>query len=206
MPSNPVKPTDDPRNPAFWQQAEGDLWADINAVIMEAYMAGSDGGVNVLPGNIQPLINFDVVNSNALKFARNYRYTWIKDITDTSRKLTQQAIGDWIQSGAPLSALDTALTPIYGDNRSGVIAATETTRAFSQGNQDAFESTGVVSSVTFHTVEDDGVCVLCDDLDGTEIGIGDIDSFPPIHPSCRCFVTPNVSDDLIQKKLDAIFS
>jgi SPP1 gp7 family putative phage head morphogenesis protein len=199
---------DDPRTPAFWQQAEGDLWANINAVIMEAYMAGSDGGVNVLPGNIKPLINFDVVNSNALKFARNYRYTWIKDITDTTRKLTQQAIGDWIQSGAPLDALDTALTPIYGENRASVIAATETTRAFSQGNMDSWESTGVVDSATWMTANDELVCPICADYDGTEVGIGDINSTPPdaSHPNCRCWLQPNVSEDLVQAKLDKIFS
>ena len=196
----------DPRQPQFWSEAENELWDELDAILQETYLSGVDGGVGILPKNIQPLVNFDHINSNALTFARNYRYTWVKGINDTTRKQTQQAIADWIQSGASLDALDTALEPIFGANRAAMIAATEVTRAFAQGNLDAWESTGVVEGGTWMTTNDERVCPICSEHDGETVGIGDIDAAPPdaSHPGCRCWLKPVVSEELVHKRLEEI--
>lgn len=135
-------------------------------------------------------------------FARDYRYKWIKGITDTTRKQTQNAIADWISSGSPLSVLEAMLETVYGEARAKRIAVTEVTRVFSLANTEAWESTGVISQEVVHTAEDDLVCDICNPLDGTHIGIGDIDAKPPFHVNCRCFTTPVVDETLFERKLD----
>ena len=189
----------------FWDAFEGDLWDDLAEVMVDIYLQGIDGGINALPKNIRVLADFDKVNISALEFAKQYRYTLIKGITDTTRTQTQKAVSDWISSGAPLDALETALESTFGSVRASMIAQTESTRVFALGNQQAFESTGLVDEVTWNTARDDLVCPLCGPLDGTHIGVGDIDAFPPAHVNCRCWVSPVVSEERLAEQLDEVF-
>lgn len=193
----------DPRQHSFWQDEQNNLWAALSSILTDSYFNGAQGGVQSLPGNIQPLVDFDQVNQSALDFAKTYRYNTIKGITETTQAQTQQALSDWIQSGAPLSALDDALTPIFGADRADAIASTETTRAYAQGNMDAWESTGVVTGGEWMTSKDERVCPICGARNGQTVGIGDIDSAPPAHTRCRCWLKPKVSVDLVGKKIQA---
>lgn len=192
----------DPTSQSFWDDAETQLVDDLTELLLDTYLDGIDGGANAMPNNLRSLVNFDVVNKSALDFAKQYRYKWIKEITDTTREQVQQAISDWIQSGASLPALDKTLEPIFGADRADMIAATEVTRVFAQANMDLWESTGMVSSATWMTSKDESVCPECDANDGMEVGIGDLDAAPPAHPNCRCWLQPNVNLDLVQKALE----
>lgn len=177
-------PNKDPRQLAFWQDEEGALWDALDELLIMTLTDAVAEGVSSLPANYRVLANFDLVNQKILNYAKDYRYSWIKSITDTTRTQVQQAVTDWMREGSPLSALESRLTPIFGQARADMIATTEVTRVYAEGNQEAWESTGVVSAVTWHTAEDELVCDICDPLDGTEIGIGDIDALPPAHVNC----------------------
>ena len=190
----------------FWDEEDAEFWDDVAPIILSSYMLGIDGGIALLPPNAQQLADFDKISVGVSKFARDYRYNWIKGITDTTRKQTQNAIADWIASGSPLSVLEATLEPIFGAARASRIAVTEVTRVFATANQQAFESSGLVGEVVWNTVNDSLVCDICDPLNGTHIGIGDIDSYPPQHTNCRCFVTPVVSEESLSNKLDEIFA
>lgn len=187
----------------FWFNEQTGLWTAMNQTLLDAYYGGVEGGTVALPDHIKPLVDWDRVSQSAIDFTRQYRFSLIKDITDTTRQQTQDAITAWIQSGAPLPALDASLTPIYGDTRASLIAATEVTRAFAQGNLDAWESTGVVEGGTWMTARDERVCPICKSHDGETVGIGDIDSAPPSgsHPGCRCWLKPRVSLDMVKKRM-----
>jgi SPP1 gp7 family putative phage head morphogenesis protein len=189
----------------FWNDEGDAMWGDMAESIMDMYMDGLDGGVKIMPDNIKVLADWDRVNQSALEFAQQYRYDRIKDITDTTRDQTQKALADWIRSGSPLNALEKSLESVYGEARAARIAATETTRVFAQGNRDAFESTGLIDEVEWQTARDDLTCPICGELDGTHIGVEDIDAFPPAHPSCRCWVTPIVSEEALSRRLDEVF-
>lgn len=188
----------------FWSSNEGDLWDGVATLLLDIYLTGIDGGIAALPANMRVLADFDLVNTKALEFARNYRYNWITRITDTTRTQTQTAVSDWIASGAPLDALETALEPIYGVVRSQMIAQTETTRVFAQANREAFESTGLVEEVVWQAANDELVCPICGELNGTHLGIGDADAYPPAHINCRCYVLPVVSEEALANKLDEV--
>jgi SPP1 gp7 family putative phage head morphogenesis protein len=199
-------PEDNVFQQSFWDDDDSELWDELSQVILEVYLTGVDGGIDLLPPSLRVLADFDLINTNALEFARGYHYNKIRGITDTTRKQTQKAISDWIVSGAPLDALETALGGIYGTSRAERIAATEATRVFSMGNQQAFESTGLIDEVQWMTARDDLVCPICGELDGTTLGVGDIDAFPPAHISCRCWVQPILSEERYAEMLEEILS
>lgn len=191
---------------SFWDDDDAELWQEIAQTILEVYFTGIDGGIESVHPAFRVLADFDFVNTNALEFARQYHFNSIKGITDTTRTQTQKLISDWIASGAPLNALESTLEGVYGSARAERIAATEATRVFSLGNQQAFESIGLIEEVVWQTARDDLTCPICGELDGTHIGVEDIDAFPPAHPSCRCWVTPIVSEERFEEALDEVFS
>lgn len=190
--------------PSFWDDEESSLYDAMDELLLIALTEGVTGGVDALPANLRVLVDFDHVNKNVLDYASQYKYSWIKGITETTKTQTQQAIADWIKEGTPLDALEAKLSTIYSPARAERIAATEVTRVYAQGNQQAWEATGIVDGMTWQTARDDLVCPICGPLDGTEIGIGDIDAMPPAHVSCRCWTLPHVSEDAVSSKLDEI--
>jgi SPP1 gp7 family putative phage head morphogenesis protein len=191
---------------SYWQDEADEMYEELLPLFIAALAAGMDGGIDTLPANIQPLVNPVRFNEAAAKYAREYRYTYIRDITETTRTQVQSIMDGWIQSGTSLDALEAQLSGIFGESRAERIAATEVTRAFSQGNMATWESTGFVRSMVWHTAEDEKVCVVCESHSGEHVGIGDIDAAPPngSHPGCRCWLQPEVDLELVNEQLDEI--
>lgn len=196
---------DDPRQLSFWDEEMDRMWAALSPLIMVILQDGVTEGIEGLPPNYQVLADFNLVNDEAINFATQYRFDLIKGITETTRRQVSQAITNWIREGSPLDSLMARLEPVFGAVRAEMIAVTETTRVYSQGNQMAWESTGVVGGMVWETVADDLVCEICGPMNDTEIGIGDIDAMPPAHPRCRCRTKPVVSMELVEKRYAEIF-
>jgi hypothetical protein len=190
---------DDPRFLDFWDDEDALLWEALSPVVLDALMGGSVTAASLLPEGLDALIDWDGFNQAAIDFARQYRFEWIKGITETTREQTQQVMADWMASGDPLSVLEAQIEAIYGEARAASIAATEITRLFQEGNELAWQSTGLVEKMVWRTVQDDRVCPLCAPLDGTEIELGE---GPPIHPGDRCYTEPVVSEELLQSALE----
>ncbi len=190
----------------FWHDEEDALWEDLAEIVIGALLAGVEGGAAILPTNAQALVDFDLVNTSVIDYAKKYRYELIKGITDTTRTQTQKLVSDWVLSGQPLGVLETQLAPIFGDRRAEVISQTETTRVFAEGNREALESTGLVDEVMWMTSQDEKVCIVCESHDGEHIGIDDIDAYPPnaSHPGCRCWIQPVLSEEAFERRLDEI--
>ena len=113
---------DSPYQPEFWSEDDNELWNDLAPILLDIYLQGVDGGVDSLPPDMRVFVDFDRVNTDALNFAKTYRYTLIKGITDTTRRQVQTAVSDWIQSGAPLPALESVLERTFGSVRAEMIA------------------------------------------------------------------------------------
>lgn len=190
----------------FWAAIEAELWDDIAAVVVSMYLQGVDSGVALLPANMRQLVDLDVVNRAAMEFAKNYRYSLIKGITDTTRTQTQEAVVNWIQSGAPLDALEQAIAGIFGESRAFRIATTEATRIFAEANSEVWRSTGFVSQMRFNTAADDLVCPQCGPLDGELFDVDDTEHTPPIHVNCRCWLSPVVDEEAVNAQLDEILA
>lgn len=191
----------DPRQLQFWDNEQNALWADMDELIILSLTQGVEEATNSLPPALRVLVDWDLVNKRVLEYARDYRYSLIKGITDTTREQTQQAINDWMLEGSPLDALTARLELIY-DNpvRAEMIATTEVTRLFAEGNRQAWESTGFVNQMVIQTAEDDRVCPICSPLAGTHISVADHDAIPPFHVRCRCWLKPVVDTGAVQEQ------
>jgi SPP1 gp7 family putative phage head morphogenesis protein len=105
----------------------------------------------------------------------------------------QQAVGDWIQSGQPIDDLVKQLEPLYGSVRAEMIAVTEATSAFANGNDVAWLESGVVEEFDIETAEDESVCPICNEKkDNGPYKIGDPNGQPSFHTRCRCWKRPIV--------------
>jgi SPP1 gp7 family putative phage head morphogenesis protein len=97
-----------------------------------------------------------------------------------------------IESGKPLSSLVDELMTVYGLPRARMIAATETTRAFYEGQTASFRASGVVQKQEWRTARDERVCPICGPLHGkrTELGGQWSGVSMPAHVNCRCWIAP----------------
>ena len=204
----------DPRTPEYWYEENRYLWDEISLIVADAMMSGVDGGIMLLPPELRLLINWDVLNQAALGYLHLYRLGAITDIGESTRTHAVQAISDWLQEGADLPALEARLIPLFDEgSRARRIAVTEVTRIYSEGNQMAWQSTGLVERKRWMTAVDDLVCEVCGELHGMEIpvyenfhlsedrGFGHYVSGPPGHWNCRCWLQPVVTEVALEDEL-----
>ena len=83
----------------------------------------------------------------------------------------------------------------FSEDRARMIAVTEVTRAFAEGNMAAWRESGVIERRRWNTNNDELVCPICGPRHNMVVDMGasfdGIDN-PPAHPRCRCWVTPVV--------------
>lgn len=207
-----------PFDPAFWTAEERAFWEQMAPLVMQILLKGAEAGLMALPPEVQILMNWDTFNQAAVDYLRGYRASWIKGISETTRKQIMAAISAWIQAGEPLPLLTARLEMLDGINarRAKIIATTEVTRVYAEANRLAWQASGVVGSMRWQTARDELVCPICAPLHGMEAelngngfttepgGIGP--QGPPLHPRCRCWLQPVVSLDLLERELEAILA
>ena len=156
----------DPRTTSFWQAEQTALASEFLPLVMTALLAGADTAVTLLPPELQALVNWDLFNQAALDYLNQYRLGTLAGITETTRQAVMAAIDEWVRAGEHLDVLRAKLLPLFGKTRADMIAITEITRIFAQGNLAAWQSTGVVSGKRWQTANDERVCPLCGPLHG----------------------------------------
>ena len=147
-------------------------------------------------------VDWNLLATEARDFARQYLYSLIREIDDTTRKAVQDAVTKWLESGQPISELKKVLETVFTDkSRAALIAQTETTRAYAEGSLERYRRADV-TKVKWRTVRSTNVCPVCEKLGkeppapvdaGFKASSGN--SFPPNHPGCRCFLQPVVEVD-----------
>lgn len=117
----------------------------------------------------------------------------------TSKRTLRQEVANWVTNGEPLRELEKRLEPTFGQQRARLIASTETTRAYAQGNQLAWQESGVVNEKQWKTSVDERVCPICGPLHNKKAPLigsfeasGETTDNPPAHPHCRCWIVPVV--------------
>lgn len=193
-----------PFSSQYWLDEEALLYEAVSALLLAAYLEGVEGGIATLPIELQPLVNYDLVNTNALRFANEYRYEWIRGITETTMRQVQEAMSNWIQGGEALSVLEDVLAPIFGRVRAEMIASTEITRIFALANAETWESTGFVRQARWNTANDSRVCPICGPRNGLHLDPADTDALPPAHIRCRCWLTPVVDVEAVLEQIEQI--
>lgn len=187
-----------------WADEDEMLFRELFPAFLAAYQAGAKTAFDALIKDLGVGLDWALINQAAVDQARTYSYQLVTRINSTTRTYLQKEIPLWLQSGQPLQDLVDTLTAsgFFGPVRAEMIAVTEVTRAFADGNILAWRESGVVEKLEWQTSEDELVCPICEplagkkaDLDGDgfmteEGGIG-LQS-PPAHIRCRCWLQPVV--------------
>lgn len=131
----------------------------------------------------------------AIEFLNQYTFKLVKNVDDTTRKRLNQAVRAGLNAGEDRPTMSKRLAKVVNDTRrAGVIAHTETVRAYNEGRVLAAKELNPPYTHTkkrWETVI--GACPICLGLEGKEIALDDFfpGGFytPPGHPNCRCAVT-----------------
>lgn len=209
-------------DPRFWSQFDRELYSNTARVLLSIFLAGGKVGASQLPQRVQVLLNWDVFNRAASDYLNLYRLNTVPNISNTARKVTIKTIQDWIESGEKLDMLIDRLTPLFGASRAERIAVTEVTRTYASGNIAAWKSTGLVTRKVWRTANDELVCPVCGPLNGKTVSIDgnfmlDLNELPqelaqqmgeefifyqpPAHPRCRCWISPEVTEVALRRKI-----
>ena len=177
----------------FWQQ-EQDYTDEVLITLIALYYSmtvyGMQGGADGLPaGTLETLTTIDAAKVQALAA---HPGEVMGDILETTRTETERILAQWRESGGDINELQTMLDPVFGPSRAELIASTETTQAFQEGNELLWVSLGaLVVGKEWRTQNDERVCPICGPLDGKIIPLTS-DEKPPAHPRCRCYTVPAI--------------
>ena len=172
----------------FWQD-ELAIWGKVLPIdLLRMAQEASQALFALMPVGVDWLLVADA----AAEWAHRYAFDLIKDINDTSLRLVSRAIQRFVQTpGATREELETMLRPYFGEVRASMIAVTETTRAYAQGEIETAkiaERAGLKMIPVWNTSEDELVCAVCGALDGKK-GAELNGQVPPAHVRCRCWPT-----------------
>lgn len=135
----------------------------------------------------------------------------------TTLDLLKERLEQGLADGLSLSELAEKVQEVYEFSdlsRAETVAKTEIFRVANTATREAWTQSGVVESYKWYTAEDADVCEFCDTMDGKTVDTGesfldendkvigtdggvltnnyDIIENPPLHPSCRCYLRPEV--------------
>lgn len=175
--------------------SEGD--DEFMAQLIRVISLSTVGGVDLFKNAISVGLDYSLINDEALQWARDYSYELIKGTSQTTRNFVSDAITRFIDTpGFTLGDIAQQLEGIFSLDRAQMIAVTETTRAFAEGqtmagNELLKQFPDVRVTETWFTNNDDRVCAVCGPLNGEEVDLGKGFSHggqrPPAHPRCRCW-------------------
>lgn len=176
---------------AFWQAERDRLLRAVLPFYQETATAAADAGQALLRIGV----DWELVNSDVLALARAEAARLAEQATKTTQAQAAKLVADWIASGGALDDLAEQLSALYPPQRAKMIAATEVTRLYAQGNRAAWRASGVVSGYTIQTARDERVCPVCGPRQGQTYDLEDGENQPPFHPSCRCWIVPKVMSE-----------
>jgi hypothetical protein len=124
----------------------------------------------------------------ATAWATEYGRNLVNDLTNTTKKVVDRALrvaGDMTQE--QIRAL---LDPAFSAARADAISISETTSSYTasiMAYRDMLkEKYGLDCDLIFETRQDEKVCVVCSELDGTTEEQWGPQGPPPLHNRCRC--------------------
>lgn len=202
-------------DPRSLVNAEDDYWVAFYERVGKALTPGLVNatlvGVSEVPRitSMSAVVDWSIVNDSAAQWARDYAASLVTKLRENTVKSVRDAVADWIEQGGALKDLRNSINGIINDKpRAQLIAQTESTRAFAEGNTVAWKAQGVEARKWF-TARDEAVCPICGKnkktgdpgLEGVVARIGEpfvhpttkkTYANPPAHPGCRCYLQPVV--------------
>jgi SPP1 gp7 family putative phage head morphogenesis protein len=193
----PVLLKQNPTDPLFWNEERELLLKFLFPFLLDSIKAGALHAFDEIAAQADLGIAWDLINEAVINWANQYTASVVSQISKTSMAAFLDAFEPWVRSGEPLSSLIDALTPFYGAVRAEMVAVTETTRAYAQGNLATWKATGVVEGFNVMTSEDELVCPICSAKQAGNPYPVDAE-VPAYHVNCRCWIAPVVNPYLNQ--------
>ncbi len=178
---------------AFWDGEREQLIRVLLPIVTNAALSAAEQALLGLQDVYGIGVDWRLVNEAVQRWSQKYTFDLVGGITDTSRDFLQGSISEWIAGGKPLDELIGTLEPMFGTTRAAMIAATEVTRCYAEGNQETWRQSKVVDGVRWMTAEDELVCPICAPLDQETADLSKGFDGPPAHPNCRCYLQPVVT-------------
>jgi SPP1 gp7 family putative phage head morphogenesis protein len=178
----------------------------IVAQLQAVALAGSAFGREQVEGDVFGVRKaievgmWELANNAAAEWALRYGYELVRGIIATTRDRIALEVAEYVRNSETIGTLIGRLSEgnLFSPVRAQMIAVTEVTRAYAEGNRQAWKVSGVIEKRRWRTNADELVCPVCGPLAGQVVGLDeDFDggvSGPPAHPRCRCWVTPVVED------------
>jgi SPP1 gp7 family putative phage head morphogenesis protein len=142
-------------------------------------------------------MRFDASTPQAIDWADRHAAELIDGISETSREAINNAVAEALEGGGLDELFEEILDAVGDEKRAELIARTETMRAASEGQREAWRQAtdkGLLSGDeqrVWIATGDASVCPICEELDGATAPMGGEypepgGSGPPQHPRCRC--------------------
>ena len=152
-------------------------------------------------------VAWDLVNDNVLAwvlgsgggFGDGYGDNLTGQLARSTETQIRNQVAEWIGNGLPYNVLlDNLERSVFSRRRADIIATTEISRSYYQGNIAAWAASGVIKTARWSTGADERVCQICGPLNGQTAPIGEGFRHPengelyeiPAHVRCRCWANP----------------
>lgn len=184
---------------SFWSDENRELLAVLIPALSDASQDGAEWMVNWVDSTLGIGIDWTLINADAVEWARKYAAELVRGINSTTRDQIKRHVSAWLDTpGRTMGDLFAELEslPGFNESRAQMIAVTEITRAYAEGNKlsaQKYEDEGLFTwKRVWQTNNDDKVCPLCAPLHGTTAKGTDGEyedgtQHPPRHPRCRCW-------------------
>lgn len=168
------------------------VWAgeavDLTKAVMDAITMLTVTGAQFGEAQYGITLGVDSLTDWILTAAREHTAGLVTQVTDTNRKLIQEAIKKGIALGEDRDAMTARIMKVINNPvRAEMIAQTESVNAYQSGLLNFGIQTKALSK-TWEALA--GACQICAPLDGEKVGINEMFSsgvdHPPSHPRCRC--------------------
>lgn len=160
----------------LWDEFKASMLKDIEGDLVDlANEAISRVKVSLGSGGPAVDINWNLINEDAVAWAKDNAARQVTNITETTRAAIKAEVSDWAKSGEPLDGLigrvegmtDGSGQQIFSPKRAELIATTEATDTFAAANDKAWQAAGYAPAI-FR---------------------------PAAHPKCRCYTQPTLLKD-----------
>jgi hypothetical protein len=171
------------------------------AVLIAIITKAMRSGIDIFDASVGISFDWTLTNIEALRAAKEYTYDLIAKIDQTTRDAVGKAISTFVETpGFTMGDLADMLP--FSERRAMMIATTETTRAYAEGQKLAGEKMredypDVMVVKIWFTNNDDLTCEICHPLNEEEVdfdddfqgGDGEFYEKPPAHVNCRCWMS-----------------
>lgn len=128
-------------------------------------------------------------------------YSDLKGVTDEMDKQISRSLAESLSEGRDpyqTARILNERVEAIGITRARTIARTEMIRAHHVASINTYREAGIEGVVViaeWMATPDDRVCDECEELDGKEFPLDEIEGMIPVHPNCRCAAVPKVVND-----------